>query len=77
MIKENVLFALSNVIEHKGKSNEILKNWINENNYYVSYLVKNYTNSNYHTSDRNPNSTKEVLITNYDPAKIKENRKLA
>ena len=50
--KRNICFALSNVIEHKGKENLILKDWITRNNYYVSYLVKNYSNSNYHTIDR-------------------------
>ncbi|MBO4706103.1 MAG: DNA adenine methylase [Spirochaetaceae bacterium] len=65
--EKNICFALSNVIEHKGKENLILKDWITRNNYYVSYLSKNYSNSNYHTIDRNPNATVEVLITNYEP----------
>ena len=65
--EKNVSFALSNVLEHKGKENLILKNWIKENNYFISYISKNYANSNYHTIDRNKNSTVEVLITNYNP----------
>ena len=65
-----VSFALSNVLEHKGKENLILKNWIEENNYFVSYLLKDYSNSNYHTIDRNKNSTIEVLITNYNPQNV-------
>ena len=65
--KKNVSFALSNVLEHKGKENLVLKNWIKENNYFVSYISKNYANSNYHTIDRNTNATVEVLITNYNP----------
>ncbi len=65
--EKNVSFALSNVLEHKGKENLILKNWIKENNYFASYISKNYANSNYHTIDRNKNSTVEVLITNYNP----------
>ena len=28
-------FMLSNVIYHKGRTNEILLNWINENNFTV------------------------------------------
>lgn len=71
--KRNICFALSNVIEHKGKENLILKDWINKNNHYVSYLSKNYSNSNYHTIDRNQNATVEVLITNYVPNVEKEN----
>jgi DNA adenine methylase len=65
---QNVKFALSNVIEHKGRTNEILKNWISESNLYVTYLNKNYANSNYHTNDRNKNTTIEVLVTNYQPS---------
>ena len=65
--KRNICFALSNVLEHKGKENLILKDWIKENNYFVSYISQNYANSNYHTIDRNKNSTVEVLITNYNP----------
>ena len=71
--KRNICFALSNVIEHKGKENLILKDWITRNNYYVSYLAKNYSNSNYHTIDRNPNATIEVLVTNYVPQISQEN----
>lgn len=71
--KRNICFALSNVIEHKGKENLILKDWISRNNYYVSYLAKNYSNSNYHTIDRNPNATIEVLVTNYVPQISQEN----
>ncbi len=71
--KRNICFALSNVIEHKGKENLILKDWITRNNYYVSYLAKNYSNSNYHTINRNPNATIEVLVTNYVPQISQEN----
>lgn len=64
----NIKFALSNVIEHKGKSNDILKKWLNENKQYkINYINKNYTNSNYQTIDRDKNSSIEVLITNYIP----------
>ena len=34
LTKANVKFALSNVLEHKGKSNEILKDWVNSNSNY-------------------------------------------
>ena len=68
--KNHIYFALSNVLEHKGKENLILKNWVEEKKYFVSYLSKNYSNSNYHTIDRNKNSTIEVLITNYTPQTI-------
>lgn len=45
-------FMLSNIIEHKGKENHILKEWIETHNFNV-YTLKS-------------NSRKEILITNYD-----------
>lgn len=68
--EKKVYFALSNVLEHKGKENLILRNWIEEKKYFVSSISKNYSNSNYHTIDRNKNSTVEVVITNYNPQTI-------
>jgi len=63
---KSVNFALSNVIEHKGKSNDILINWLNQNpSFSVNYLNKNYSNSNYQTKNRDKNGSVEVLITNY------------
>ncbi len=68
--EKRIKFALSNVLEHKGKSNEILKKWIDNNpNYRVNYLNYNYSNSNYQTIIRDKNSSMEVLITNYEPVK--------
>jgi len=62
---QNVKFALSNVLESKGKSNDILKNWSKK--YNVNYLQSNYDNCSYYKNERkeNKNSTVEVLITNY------------
>lgn len=61
--KKGVKFALSNVFEHKGKSNEILKEWAKS--YNINYLDYNYGNCSYHTKDKSTDSTIEVLITNY------------
>jgi len=48
----NINVALSNVIEHKGKKNDILINWLQKNSpFKVNYLNKNYSNSNYNMSD--------------------------
>lgn len=60
-------FALSNVLESKGKKNEILLAWAEKNNdkYKVVDLDFNYSNSNYQTKDKS-NSSREVLIINYD-----------
>lgn len=58
----NIKFALSNVLEHKGLKNEILMKWANS--YKIHYLNHNYNNCNY--QDKNKDSkTIEVLITNY------------
>ena len=62
--KKNIRFALSNVLTHKGKKNEILVDWISNNGYNVHHLNSNYSNSNYQVKDRQTKSD-EVLITNY------------
>ena len=62
--KKGIMFALSNVLDHKGKSNEILKKWIDKYKYNVHILNYEYRNSNYHSSAREHN-TVEVLITNH------------
>ena len=67
--EKNIRFALSNVIEHKGKSNDILKEWTNANNYNVICLNFNYSNSNYQTIIRDKKASIEVLITNYKSIK--------
>jgi DNA adenine methylase len=68
--KQGIKFALSNVLEHKGKENEILKTWVASNpSYNVNYLNFNYSNSNYQTVVRDKNASVEVLITNYEPLK--------
>ena len=63
--QRGVNFALSNVVEHKGALNSILSNWIDENNFNVHYLNKDYSNSNYRLKDKTNKKSVEVLITNY------------
>ena len=53
-------FALSNVIQHKGTSNEVLRKWAEK--YNMHYLTASYANSNYQAKE---SETIEVLITNY------------
>ncbi|MFL1672610.1 DNA adenine methylase [Paenibacillus dendritiformis] len=60
---KNIKFALSNVLNHKGKENKILKDWSKK--YNIHRIYSNYKNCNYHTKDRS-DSTFEVLITNYN-----------
>ena len=56
-------FALSNVLTHKGKTNEILLEWSKK--YNIHHLNTDYKNCNYQTNAREDKSSDEVLITNY------------
>lgn len=62
--KKGIVFALSNVLRHKGQTNSIMQEWAEKNNYKVHRLNFHYKNSNYHSKAKN-NETVEVLITNY------------
>ena len=57
---EGIKFALSNVIEHKGKINEILIDWSKK--YRLIEIQSDYSNSSYNTVG---GTSKEVLIVNY------------
>lgn len=61
----NIRFALSNVLTSKGRVNSILQEWLANNaQYHCIHLDYNYSNSSYHTIDREAESD-EVLIINY------------
>lgn len=60
---QKVKFALSNVLYHKGLSNDILIEWSKK--YYVHYIDKSYANCSYQFKDRGA-KTVEVVITNYE-----------
>lgn len=63
--RKNIKFALSNVLECKGKENSILKEWLNRNNRFKTiFLNYSYANSNYHKKDKE-SITKEILVINY------------
>lgn len=62
--KLKIRFGLSNVLEHKGEVNIIMKKWVKKNNFKINILEYNYKNSNYHSTAKN-NNTIEVLVTNY------------
>lgn len=58
--KQGVQFALSNVLEHKGKTNDILKSFSQK--YRIIELDKHYNNSCYNTQKTGSN---EILLVNY------------
>lgn len=60
---KGIRFALSNVLQNRGYTNEILSNWAKK--YNIHHLNFNYGNSNYHAKDKSTGTTDEVLITNY------------
>lgn len=61
--ERGVKFVLSNVLYHKGFSNELLIAWSKK--YLVYYLDKTYSNCSYHFKERNA-KTVEVVITNFE-----------
>jgi adenine-specific DNA-methyltransferase len=62
--ERRIKFALSNVLNSKGKTNTILAEWLGKRNYRVIRLNYSYSNSNYQTKNRT-DSADEVLIVNY------------
>lgn len=62
--RKGVLFGLSNVLEHKGSVNNILREWSSK--YKVYELETNYSNAIYSRKKEDKEKrTKEVYITNY------------
>ena len=57
--EKGIKFALSNVLEHKGRKNNLLIEW--SKRYNVNYINSDYSNSSHNTCG----SSIEVLITNY------------
>lgn len=55
-----IKFALSNVLKHKGKINDVLLDWSKK--YNIIDLEYDYSNSSYNTKK---GDSREVLITNY------------
>lgn len=57
-----ILFAMSNVLEHKGMQNDDLIEWSKK--YHITHIEMSYSSCNYQFKDRD-SKTVEVLITNY------------
>lgn len=60
----NIRFALSNVTHHRDTKNEILINWIEQNQFKVHEIKTSYYHCT-HTVHKYENATIEVLVTNY------------
>lgn len=61
--EQGVKFALSNVLYHKGMSNDLLIEWSKK--YKVYYIDKSYSNCSYQFKDTDA-KTVEVVITNFE-----------
>jgi DNA adenine methylase len=62
---QGIGFGLSNVTDHKGRENTILKEWISKNKNYRVYEIKSdYKNSSYKNSTSPKHESIEVFVTN-------------
>lgn len=61
--KIGVRFALSNVLTHKGMTNEKLVEWSKK--YNIKHIEKTYNNSSYQRKNKDK-ETQEVLICNFE-----------
>lgn len=65
LTQRHIKYALSNVLEHKGRDNNLLKNYIkNHTEVHTRHLNYTYRNSSYNTKSK---GSDEILITNYNP----------
>ncbi len=63
--RRGIRFALSNVLESKGRKNEILEDWVREHpRFRVISLDYGYGNSSYHGKNKE-SRTREVLVVNF------------
>ena len=61
-----IYWMMSNVTDNNGEENKILKKWLknNQGKYYVYFMQRDYSNSNYNR--KNEGKTIEVVVTNYN-----------
>ena len=57
-------FVLSNMLEHKGRKNNQLINWIDQRDLQIVSVNTDYSNSNYQVEGKD-SGTVEVLVKNY------------
>lgn len=60
----SIKFVLSNMLEHKGRKNQLLIDWIEQRNLQVVGVNMDYSNSNYQVEGKD-SGTIEVLVKNY------------
>ena len=63
--KNNFKFALSNVIQHRGRTNTILKEWINVNKFNIHDIYNPAYSHCTHTVSQDDEPTREIVVTNY------------
>ena len=66
--KKGIKWGLSNVFENRGKTNQHLIDWCNENGWHVYHLERNY--NPFRGGDKSNND--EVFISNYEEVNKKE-----
>ena len=59
-----IKFVLSNMLEHKGRKNQLLIDWIEQRNLQMVGVNMDYSNSNYQVEGKN-SGTVEVLVKNH------------
>jgi len=59
-----IRFVLSNMLEHKGRKNNLLIDWINQRDMQVVRINMDYSNSNYQVEGKD-SGTVEILVKNY------------
>lgn len=62
--EQGIHFVLSNMLEHKGRKNHLLIDWIEQRDWQVVGINMDYSNSNYQVEGKN-SGTVEVLVKNY------------
>ena len=63
--QRGIKFALSNVLESKGRENVLLRKWIESKpNYKMMDLNYSYNNANYQRQNKEE-KTREILVVNY------------
>ena len=62
--KRDIRFVLSNVVEHKGRKNEMLIDWIERHNIEKQGVNMDYSNSNYQVEGKD-SGTIEVIVKNF------------